>query len=116
MPPAIPNDILKPSKTDEEKNELEIFGGKTHTVATRSPVVPSSGGLRKANSSGMSMFAIETGCFDMNVDGGFSREPRFIVKGEFGKSEDQTSCSGISTGARTCTWTSASWSSGRNVN
>lgn len=39
MPQSIPNDVLKPSKTDEEKNELEIFGGKTHTVATkRSPV------------------------------------------------------------------------------
>lgn len=37
---------MKPSRTDEEKNELEIFSGKTHTVATRSPAV------KRMNSSG----------------------------------------------------------------
>jgi len=44
---------MKPSRTDEEKNEMEIFGGKTHTVATCSPSVPQNGGLRRVASTGM---------------------------------------------------------------
>ncbi|KXN89689.1 hypothetical protein AN958_05229 [Leucoagaricus sp. SymC.cos] len=51
LPPTIHNDVLKPSKTDEEKNEMEIFGGKTHTVATKSPAATTNG-LKRVASSG----------------------------------------------------------------
>jgi len=40
MPPEIPNDIFKPSQSDEQKDELSIFSGKTHTVSTVSAVSP----------------------------------------------------------------------------
>lgn len=53
LSPNISNDVMKPSKADEEKDELEIFGGKTHTVATRSPVVLQNGGLRRIASTGI---------------------------------------------------------------
>ncbi|EKM78436.1 hypothetical protein AGABI1DRAFT_121521 [Agaricus bisporus var. burnettii JB137-S8] len=48
LPPEVLNDVLKPSKMDEEKNELEIFSGKTHTVATRMKAT----GVRRMNSNG----------------------------------------------------------------
>ncbi|KAH6903168.1 hypothetical protein BKA70DRAFT_1301768 [Coprinopsis sp. MPI-PUGE-AT-0042] len=37
VPPRIPNDIFRPSnlKEEEEKDDLLIFGGKTHTVTTK---------------------------------------------------------------------------------
>src|SRR5258705_1334460 len=40
MPPEIPNDIFKPSQSDEQKDELSIFSGKTHTVSTVSVASP----------------------------------------------------------------------------
>ena len=46
LPPKIPNDIFKPSNPGEEiKDELSIFGGKTHTLTAKSTStsVPTSG-------------------------------------------------------------------------
>ncbi|KAG5643330.1 hypothetical protein DXG03_001180 [Asterophora parasitica] len=34
--PNIPNDVFKPSPNGEHKDELSIFSGRTHTVATKS--------------------------------------------------------------------------------
>ncbi|RDB28185.1 putative transcriptional regulatory protein C1F7.11c [Hypsizygus marmoreus] len=34
IPPSIPNDIFKPTPTNDRKDELSIFSGQTHTVAT----------------------------------------------------------------------------------
>ena len=42
MPPSIPNDIFSPSQSGEEKDELSIFSGKTHTVSTVSATPTSS--------------------------------------------------------------------------
>jgi len=49
MPPDIPNDIFKPSQPDEQKDELSIFSGKTHTVSTVSTASPPAS--RSASSS-----------------------------------------------------------------
>jgi hypothetical protein len=42
VPPSIPNDIFKPSKPSDSKDEMSIFSGKTHTVATKSNASASS--------------------------------------------------------------------------
>ncbi|KAF8153104.1 fungal-specific transcription factor domain-containing protein [Crassisporium funariophilum] len=38
LPASIPNDIFKPSQAEDQKDELSIFSGKTHTVSTKSAV------------------------------------------------------------------------------
>ncbi|KIK07112.1 hypothetical protein K443DRAFT_2598 [Laccaria amethystina LaAM-08-1] len=40
--PKIQNDIFRPSEPEDNKDELSIFSGKTHTVATKSANVVSS--------------------------------------------------------------------------
>ncbi|KAJ3761423.1 hypothetical protein EV360DRAFT_37822, partial [Lentinula raphanica] len=51
VPPAIPNDIFRPSDTGSD--EISVFSGKTHTVATktRTPSVRSPGSNGSARSS-----------------------------------------------------------------
>ncbi|KAF9485642.1 hypothetical protein BDN70DRAFT_870940 [Pholiota conissans] len=41
-PPSIPNDIFKPSKPGNKKDEMSIFSGKTHTVTTKTTTSPPS--------------------------------------------------------------------------
>ncbi|KAJ3882231.1 fungal-specific transcription factor domain-containing protein [Lentinula edodes] len=40
IPPAISNDIFRPSNTGSD--EISVFSGKTHTVATKAPRTPSA--------------------------------------------------------------------------
>lgn len=44
MPPNVPNDIFKPSQIDDQKDELSIFSGKTHTVSTVSTPITLTAG------------------------------------------------------------------------
>ncbi|PPQ92184.1 hypothetical protein CVT25_008958 [Psilocybe cyanescens] len=47
-PVPIPNDIFKPSQTNEPKDELSIFSGKTHTLSTK---VTQNGGTSAQSST-----------------------------------------------------------------
>ncbi|KAF8065271.1 fungal-specific transcription factor domain-containing protein [Lyophyllum atratum] len=40
IPPGIPNDIFKPTPADNHNDELSIFSGRTHTVATKAHTPP----------------------------------------------------------------------------
>ncbi|KAF9269469.1 hypothetical protein L218DRAFT_1072308 [Marasmius fiardii PR-910] len=49
--PPIPNDIFKSSSEDNADDEMSIFGGKTHTVATKVAAPVRSGSQPKSNES-----------------------------------------------------------------
>ncbi|KAG5652402.1 hypothetical protein H0H81_005096 [Sphagnurus paluster] len=68
IPPSIPNDIFRPSPGNDEKDELSIFSGRTHTVATK--VQPSgsrtrttAGSSRAPSDSPQAVFAMENPSF-----------------------------------------------------
>ncbi|KAG7095619.1 hypothetical protein E1B28_006343 [Marasmius oreades] len=51
IPPSIPNDIFKSSSENNADDEMSIFGGKTHTVATKVAAPNRAGSQPKANDS-----------------------------------------------------------------
>lgn len=84
LPPQVLNDVLRPSKMDDEKSELEIFSGKTHTVATR---MKTPGVIRRVNSNGSFGFLVLIVFFADSLD--FFREFG-VVESEFGEPADYT--------------------------
>ena len=49
LPPSVPNDIFKPS--EDTKDELSIFSGKTHTLTAKSTSTPTASSSKKSRST-----------------------------------------------------------------
>ncbi|KAH9474722.1 putative transcriptional regulatory protein C1F7.11c [Psilocybe cubensis] len=54
VPAPIPNDIFKPSQTNEPKDELSIFSGKTHTLSTKATPTGGTSAQTSSTASGHS--------------------------------------------------------------